>query len=131
MSTTSTYDYTVRAGNSGTVENEAGIVITLTTGTPGVVMDLTGQTIHFWIKNVLGAEAVAKTDSGDITVDIGLGKITVPITVAESRLIEAAGAADQTPTGSVLKYEIERRNGGEQRAVLAGRILLELSLNDD
>ncbi len=122
---TATRDYTIRAGNSGTVENGAGIVIFYEAGTPLAPVDLTGQAILFFVRAKPGAAVVISKSMADgITVDLVLAKIVIPITVAESRLMEAAG--------NLLIYDIERRPGdGSQRTILAGRMFIEAGANDD
>lgn len=115
------YDVTVRAGNSGTALNEAGIVArVLVAGTP---LDLTGNTIVFRVLDRAGTQIVRKDTASGITVDIPTGTVTIPVTVAESRLYEAAGAG--------LRWEVERRIGGLQRTFLGGALLVAPGVNDD
>lgn len=135
---TGTHDLTVRAGNSGTAGedagNELGLVVNLLVGASGAEepFDLTGQTVVFRV--LQGAtEILRKDSSGTVTLTNGTdrdggasavpNKITVPITVADSRTLEAAGAG--------LTYDLERRSGSEQRTILAGGIFVEPGANDD
>jgi hypothetical protein len=138
---TDTCDLTIRAGNSGTVGpdggNELGLVVNLLIGLTGaeVPFDLTGQTVVFRVLQGGNILQVLRKDSltGGVTLTNGTdrngaasvvpNKITVPITVAESRTLEAAG------TG--LTYDLERRQGGNQRVLLTGNIFIEAGANDD
>lgn len=120
---TAQYNLTVRAGNSGSVQNEAGLEVILTAGTPPVPVDMTGDEIVFRV--MAGAtQALRKTTATGITVNIATGRITVPLTVQDSRTLQTAG--------QVLTYDLERRPAaGGQRTILAGRVLIEGSANDD
>lgn len=117
---TGTRDFTIRAGNSGTDANERGIVVRVKVAT--TPLDLTGNTIVFRVLKD-GTQVLRKTTAGDITVDIPTAEIVVPITVAESRTLEAAGQG--------LTYDIERRATGVQRTILSGSIFVEPGANDD
>jgi hypothetical protein len=110
-------DFTIRAGNSGTTENPAGIVIVLKAD--GVAENLTGSVIVFRAVNV-GTEVLRKDSTDGITVNATAGKITVPITVAESRALPPASL-----------YEIEQRLDGGQRTRLSGRLIVIRGVNDD
>lgn len=135
---TTTQDISIRAGNSGTVgetRNDLGLVVNLLVGLAGaeVPFDLTGQTVVFRV--LQGATQVLRKDSltGGITLTNGTdrngaiaavpNKITVPISVIESRTLEASG------TG--LTYDLERRQGGTQRTMLTGNVFIEAGSNDD
>ena len=112
-----TRDFTIIAGNSGTVDNPDGIVIVLKAD--GSPEDLTGSTIVFRAKN--GSTEVLRKDSTDgITVDAEAGRITIPITAAESRALPPAS-----------RYEVERRIGSAQRTRLSGRLIVIGGVNDD
>lgn len=127
---TNTYDVTVLAGNSGTEANELGLVANLIVG--GEPLDLTGQEIVFRVMRA-DTQVLRKTTSSGITLTNGTAEngaasvvpnlITVPITVAESRTLEAAGGA--------LTYQLERRNGSAQRAILSGCVTVKKGANDD
>jgi len=117
------YDFRVRAGNSGTTGNGAGLVIIVSEGDPPALVNLTGQTVVFRAMSKSGVQVVRKDMSTGIVVDIALAKITVPITVAESRLMAT--------NGPDLTYDLERRNGAEQRTLLFGSITVDGSSNDD
>jgi hypothetical protein len=137
---TATHDITIRAGNSGTVGdtgNELGLVVNVLVGAPGaeVPFDMTGQTAVFRVLQGGNAMQVLRKDSltGGVTLTTGTdrngaasavpNKITVPISVAESRTLEAAGAG--------LTYDLERRQSGNQRTLLTGNIFIEPGANDD
>ena len=128
---TGTHDFTIRAGNSGTTENELGIVLNLLVGS--APLDLTGQEVVFRVLRD-GAQVLRKTTASGITLTNGTDAagaaspapnlITVPISVADSRALEAAGGA--------LTYDVERRpGGGAQRTIIAGVIFIEPGANDD
>lgn len=125
-----TYDLTVRAGNSGTVQNALGLVVNLIVGTDP--LDLSGQTV-IWRVTQGGTQVLRKDTSTGITLTNGTdlagaasavpNLVTVPITVAESRTLEAAGAG--------LTYDLEVRTGSDQRTYLSGNVFVEAGANDD
>ncbi len=129
-----THNITIRTGNSGTTDNELGLVLNLLIGASGaeVPFDLTGQTVAFRVLH--GATEVLRKDtSGAVTLTNGTdrsgaasavpNKITIPVTVADSRLLESAGYG--------LTYDVERRQGGLQRTILTGNVFIEAGANDD
>jgi len=113
-----TMNFDIKMGNSGVTGNAAGIQITLK-DTNGVEEDLTGSEIVF-ITAESNSNQIRKTNAGDIQV-VG-GAITIPITVAESRLFRA---------GSTVQYEIEQRIGDAQRTRLEGVLQILDGINDD
>lgn len=125
------YDVTVRAGNSGTTANEAGIVANMLVGT--APLNLTGNEIVFRVLDRAGVQIVRKTTASGITLTNGTdgsgvasavpNLVTIPVTVAESRLYEAAGSG--------LRWEAERRIGGLQRTFIGGNLFVEPGVNDD
>ena len=118
---TGTRDFTIRAGNTGTAQNERGLVVRVKVDT--TPLDLTGNTIVFRVTKD-GTQVLRKDSlTGGITVDLPTAEIVVPITVAESRTLEAAGQG--------LTYDIERRATGVQRTILSGNIFVEPGANDD
>lgn len=123
---TTTQDYTIQAGFSGTKENDLGIVLDVYVGdTP---LDLTGQTIVFRALDGGGSEVLRKQSPADVTIQAGqetavLCGVLVPFTVAESRLVAAAVQP--------LTYAIERRSGSTQRPIVQGNLFVEGSANDD
>jgi len=124
---TQVYNITVRAGNSGLVNGEGnpiGLQARFLEGDPPAPQDLTGDEFVFRVY-ARGQEVLRKdNDTGDVTVDLITAIVTVPVSVADSRVIEAAGPA--------LVYDFERRQaGGIQRTVVYGAILVEPAVNDD
>lgn len=131
---TDTFDLFIRAGNSGLITNELGLVVNLRVGATGAEtpFDMTGQEVVFRVRQGV-TEILRKTTASGITLTEGTDAsgaasgvnnlITVPITVADSRTLEAAG------TG--LTYDLERRQAGNQRTLLAGNVFVEPGANDD
>lgn len=119
--TTAAFNYTVRAGNSGTLQNERGIVVRVKVGNDP--LDLTGNEIVFRVLRRGGAQVLRKTTESGVTVDLETAEIVVPITVADSRALEVAGLG--------LTYDIERRAIGLQRTIVAGSLFVEPGANDD
>lgn len=105
-------------GNSGTVDNSAGLVASFCTE-DGSLLDFTGDSFYFLARNLQGKE-LAISDA--ITVDIPTATVTVPITVAQSRTFE---------TNDHVTYELERRNGQTQRTILTGALSIEGGINAD
>lgn len=112
-------NWTIRAGNSGTVESEAGLVFRLLEADGVTPRDLTGATFICRITDASGGEALRKT----ATVTLLTAEVEIPITVAESRTLAAA----QRP----LAYEVERRQGTDQRTEISGVIFTIPGANDD
>lgn len=116
-----TSNFTVISGYSGTETHDIGIELALE-DSEGTVTDLTGWEIVF-ITQSLESGPMRKTSAdGGITVTPTEGRILVPISVVDSRLLSHR---------SSLKYEIERRNGPQQRPVLSGTIFVNRGVNDD
>jgi hypothetical protein len=118
---TDTYNIKIRAGNSGTVANELGLVCQILVDEDPY--DLTGQDIIFRVIDAAGQQVIRKDTDDDITVNIVTATITVPITVEESRTLAAAPLR--------LRYELERRSGSLQRTFIVGDVLIAPGLNDD
>lgn len=117
------YNFSVRAGNSGSVENEAGLELILTAGTPPAPVDMTGDEIVFRV-TAHSTQVLRKTTASGITVNLATGRITIPLTVEDSRTLRASGRT--------LTYDVERRPAaGGQRTILAGRISVVEGANDD
>ena len=122
---TATRNFTVRAGNSGTVDNATGIQVLLRVYVNDVLTpeDLTGDAFVFrvWSR---GAQVLRLTTADAITVDLVTAQVTVPLSVANSRTLESAGPA--------LTYDLERRPlAGGQRTVIFGAMIVEPGCNDD
>jgi hypothetical protein len=119
---TAQYNFTVRAGNSGSVENEVGLEVILTAGNPPAPVDMSGDAIVFRVLS--GTVQALRKETPAILVNLTTGRITVPLTVADSRTLQAAGG--------VLTYDLERRPAaGGQRTIVAGRVFVEEAANDD
>lgn len=111
-------NFAITPGNSGTADNPDGIVIVLKSdGTPE---NLTGSNVVFRVVNDSGVELIRKDTSVDVVVDALAGKVTIPITVAESRVLP-----------QMSRYEIEQRLGTSQRTRLRGRLVATGGVNDD
>ncbi len=122
---TATQDFTIRAGNSGTVSNAEGIQVRLKVYVDDVLEpeNLTGDVFVFrvWSR---GAQVLRLTTADVVTVDLVEAMVTVPISVANSRTLAAAGPA--------LTYDLERRPlAGGQRTVIHGALIVEPGVNDD
>jgi hypothetical protein len=118
---TDTYHLRLRAGNSGTIDNELGLVVQLLVD--DAPLDLTGALIVFRIVDERGQEVMEKTSAGTITVDLPTATITVPFTVADSRALSLIRPR--------MRYDMERRLGSLQRTFLVGPVTVEASANDD
>lgn len=124
----SQYDFEVRAGNSGTIDNPAGLVFVLR-DSQGALVPVTGATFVFVCRpNARDAIAVRKTsENGGVVVDAAQSRITVPFTVADTRAMWGTASSLATQM-----YEVERRDaGGVQRTVLFGKITVHPGVNDD
>lgn len=114
-------NFTIWIGNSGTAENQSGIVAVLKTGSPPAPENLTG--VEFVFRATHGAQVIRKTSADNgITLEPLAGRITIPISVAESRLFGPAGR---------WRYEIERRAAGAERTIMTGELIPAGGRNDD
>lgn len=116
-----TYNFEILAGNSGTVSNPNGIVFTLT-DSEGAVQDLSGSIFVFTTTEYNGISLQKTSADGGIIIDIPTAKVTIPITVADSRIL--------TGINSVC-YEVEQQVGSTQRTRLKGDINVITGVNDD
>ena len=116
-------DFSSRAGNSGTDRNEAGMVFRLLESDGVTPRDLTGATFVCRIMDAAGLLVLRKDTSGTVTVDLLTAEVVVPVTVADSRALAAA----QKP----LTYDLERRQGSDQRTEVGGTIFSTPGANDD
>lgn len=109
-----TYDFCVRSGNTGTTDNEAGLVLT--------VADASDYEWHFKTSAFTGGP-IAKTSPADITVAGDV--VTIPFELADTLAIASSGAT--------IAYEIERRDtsAGTQRTIMLGNITGIVGLTDD
>lgn len=105
-------------GNSGTRANPDGIVIDVISGDEPAQMG--GTEIVFRVV-ANGVEIIRRsTADGGVLLDAAAGRVTIPISVADSRAIP-----DQA------QYEIEQRAGAEQRTILYGYFQVSGGVNDD
>lgn len=107
------YNFSVRAGNSGTTGNRNGLVIR---------RSVTGKTFHFLTSDT-GTGVISKSIGSGIIVDEAAQQLTVQFTPAETRQIRAAG----TP----VAYEIEERIGGTEHSFVYGDITGLAGINTD
>jgi hypothetical protein len=125
------YNFDVRAGNTGTVKNEAGLELVIKAGTPPAAVDLSGDTFVFIARQAPGSAVLFRKASdaeGGIVVTALEGRVVVPFTVAETRGLWSGGG--MVPV--VLQYELERRrSSGSQRTVLSGKMTVLPGVNDD
>ena len=116
-----TYDFSVKQGNSGTLDNPAGLVVVLRTN-DGQPRDLTGTELVFCAHWERQPRIRMTSGDGAITLEESAGRITVPFPVATFRDVSSR---------KMVRYELELRQGGEQRTILKGRITVEEGFNDD
>lgn len=108
-----TLNFCVRSGNTGTTENEDGLVLNIT-GASGFVF-------HFKTSSFTGGPLI-KTSPTDITV-VG-DVVTIPLTLSDNLALLGAGGP--------VAYEVERRaTGGGQRSLVTGNITAITGLTDD
>ena len=115
-----TYDFSVRAGNTGTEGNEAGLVIQEPDTRPVADYEYVFITGEFG-----SATTIRKTSSdGGILKDTAENTVTIPFTTVETRSLLAATTD--------VAYEIERRTDAPtQRTILQGSISVIQGVNDD
>ena len=113
------YNFTVRAGNTGTVENQSGLSFTETEARAVADYEYVFFTATF------DGGSIRKTSAtGDILKDTTENTVTVPFTTAETRSMLVPGTS--------IAYEMERRTADPtQVTFLTGEISVLGSLNDD
>ena len=116
-------DFSSRAGNSGTDRNEAGLVFRFLEADGVTPRDLTGAAFVCRITDAAGSPVLRKDTTGTVTVDLVTAEVTVPVTVADSRTLAAAIQP--------LTYDLERRQGSDQRTEVGGVIFCTPGANDD
>lgn len=110
------YDFHIWQGNSGTVEDERGLVLLRLQDDGVTPVDMAGANVIY-----TQADGITKdSNSGDVMLDVTTGEIVIPFSVAETRAIV-----------NNLKYELEVHNGPSQRTVLRGTIITHKGLNLD
>ena len=113
-------NFTIKRGNSGTLENTRGIGL-LCENEDGSVFDLQDWSVSFHAYN--GKKILSLTDEkGDVIVDTDAGSIVIPITVATGRLFRA---------GTNNRYEIEIKNGDQQFTIVEGLLEISEGITDD
>ena len=115
-----TYNFTLKQGNSGTLQNERGIELNLK-DKDGAAVDLSGWDVVFYARYGSDKLTLSSAD-GAIAVDAAAGAITIPISVAHSRTFRA---------GTNVRYEIERSKGDDQRTIIEGVLHILEGINDD
>lgn len=113
------FDWHVVQGNTGTVENPAGIVCQLD---PAGGLAVAGAQLHFFAKWLNQTRLKISMGASGISLDPATGRITVPIAVDTF-----AGVQPYTH----VSYELEYRRGAIQRAILSGSITLLPGISDD
>ena len=119
-----THNFHIRHGNTGTIENAAGIQFTFTVpdGNGGQEPeDLAGTVFKFFTAEAGGSTIIKDSDTGDVDVDIPTGTVTIPISLTESRLFPPME----------VPYELEYRLGLAQRTRCEGKLIISKGLNDD
>jgi hypothetical protein len=127
------YDFSMRAGNSGSTDNENGLeVLIKRQAVSGLEAEnLSGSDFVFIARASSDSPVTLRFTSAERIQVLALeGRVVVPFSVADSRLLHSAGA----PAGQGrvrMIYELERRYEGAQRAILFGQITIEPGINDD
>lgn len=110
------YDFHIWQGNSGTVEDERGLVLLRLQDDGVTPVDMAGANVIYTQSN----GTTKDSNSGGVLLDVATGEIVVPFSVAETRAIT-----------SNLKYELEVHNGPSQRTVLRGTVITHKGMNLD
>ncbi|MEM8591597.1 MAG: hypothetical protein AAGF13_03635 [Pseudomonadota bacterium] len=116
-----TYDFTVKQGNSGTLDHPTGLVVSLVTD-EGAPRDLSAAEVVFFAQWNGATQLRLSSDAGDVLLDAPEGKVTVPFSVSS---FESASSRKN------IRYELEVREGEAQRTVLEGKISVLEGINDD
>lgn len=114
------HNFHVRSGDSGTVENDAGIVLVWKAGTPPEPVNLTGSVVRVEVDGALNAGLLIdrSSEDGGVSVTPLSGAITVPLSSADTRLLVTAIRM----RGNGLRYRVLREVGGARRTILSGLI---------
>jgi hypothetical protein len=114
------YDYRIRPGDSGTVENEGGIVLVYKAGTPPAPVDLTGSRIVFEVQELSGPGFFLRRDSdaGGVIVSPLSGAVSVPFSSDDTQRM----VAEIRRRGIGLHYRVVREIGAARRTLIWGLI---------
>ena len=115
------FNFSVKQGNTGTIENPAGLVMTIKDET-GATRDLNGAELIFFAQWDNTVQLRFTSAASEVVVDEVEGKVTVPF---------AADVFRGVSTRKNVRYELELRQGTEQRTVLEGSITVIAGINDD
>lgn len=115
------YDFSIKHGNTGTVQNPAGLVVQLQEQ-DGSPRDLSSGEIVFFAYWRGETRVRLSSGAGTVLIDVPAGAITVPFDVT---------TFDAAAPGASVFYEVEHRQGSEQRTVLQGKIKIQAGINDD
>ncbi|MEM1151064.1 MAG: hypothetical protein AAGI03_10975 [Pseudomonadota bacterium] len=115
------FDFSVKQGNSGTIENPAGLVVTIQDD-EGQPRDLSGAEVVFYGHWDNQTHMRLTSALGEINLSEPEGRVTVPFAVDAFRTVS---------TRKTVRYELELRQAGEQRTVLEGLVNVIEGLNDD
>jgi len=120
-------DWTIRKGNTGTVENAEGLVFEFCQNDEQgneVPQDLTGVSFYFFtaFHNSERLQSNTQDIENQILVDLTAARATIPISLEWSRFVDCPGQ---------LNYELESRTSTSQRTRIVGTLYFEKGLNDD
>ncbi|MEM6728454.1 MAG: hypothetical protein AAF618_08135 [Pseudomonadota bacterium] len=115
------FDFSVKQGNSGTLENPAGLVARLVQADQQP-KDLTGAEIVFFASWNGENQLRLTSTANEVLVDATAGRVTVPFDVTIFRMVSSRAS---------VRYELELREGSMQRTVLEGRIKIVGGISDD
>jgi hypothetical protein len=126
------YNFEVRAGNTGTVKNDAGLELILKAGVPPSAVDLAADEFVFTVRVAPDAQILLRKASSDggIILTPAEGRVLVPFSVADTRRLWIATPGARSLS---LSYELERRRASPemQRTVLYGTLTVIAGGNDD
>lgn len=115
-----TFNFAVRAGDTGAVHNEAGLEVVIKAGSPPAPVALGDDVLVFTCATALGADPLfTKTSTdGGVTVAPEDGFVRVPFTSVNTLAMLAAVAE----TGRPLVYALKRLRGAAIKTELTGEI---------
>lgn len=87
-----------------------------------VPLDVTGSEL-VWRVVVVGTEVLRRSTPDGVVITSTVGRVEIPISVADTRLL---------PAGSAARYELEQRIDGIERTLVYGSLLVSVwGGNDD